>query len=169
MAQRLDGLPSHHLYPCMVFWHREEHAVTTILGSCVAVCLRDPATGEGGINHYMLALWNGEGLPTPKYGNIAIENLLRRFGGRPRERLEAKLFGGAFVLGAASGTFTVGDRNVAIAREMLADAGIRIAAEDVGGELGRKLIYNTRTGLALVSRLRRADGVPLALPDGRPR
>jgi chemotaxis protein CheD len=169
MTQRLDGIPTHHLYPCMVFWHREEHVVTTILGSCVALCLRDPSTGEGGINHYMLALWNGEGLPTPKYGNIAIENLLKRFRSCPPERLEAKLFGGAFVLGNASGAFTVGDRNVQLARELLAEARIRIIAEDTGGDCGRKVIYNTRTGVVLVSRLRSADGRPLELPDGRPR
>jgi chemotaxis protein CheD len=164
-----EEIPKHHLYPCMIFWHPQEHVVTTILGSCVALCLRDPVTGEGGINHYMLPLWNGEGLPTPKYGNVAIENLIGRFRSRSQGRLEAKLFGGAFVLGAASGTFTVGDRNVAVAREMLADARIPVVAEDVGGTSGRKIIFDTRTGVVLVSRLRGGEGKAASLPDGRPR
>lgn len=164
-----EEIPKHHLYPCMIFWHPQEYAVTTILGSCVALCLRDPVTGEGGMNHYMLPLWNGEGLPTPKYGNVAIENLIGRFRNRSRGRLEAKLFGGAFVLGAASGTFTVGDRNVAVAREMLSDAGIPVVAEDVGGTFGRKIIFDTRTGVVLVSRLRSSEGKAASLPDGRPR
>ena len=52
--------------------------VTTILGSCVAVCFWDRYLGIGGINHYMLPTWNGMELASPKYGNIAIERLLER-------------------------------------------------------------------------------------------
>lgn len=165
------GIPSHYLYPCMLFAHREEHIVTTVLGSCVAVCLRDPVMAMGGINHYMLALWNGDGLPTPKYGNIAIERLIRAMldRGCTKERLVAKLFGGANVIASTAGTQTVGERNIAVAREVLGAEGIPIAASDVGGETGRKIIYNTREGSVLVSRLRRMDGLPLDLPDGRPR
>ena len=165
------GIPSHYLYPCMVFTHREEHLVSTVLGSCVAVCLRDPVMAMGGINHYMLALWNGDGLPTPKYGNIAIEKLIRAMltRGCTKERLEAKLFGGANVIASNPGALTVGERNVDLARDMLGREGIPIVAADVGGDLGRKIIYNTRSGVVLMSRLRRMDGLPVVLPDGRPR
>ncbi len=58
---------THYLHPGNLFAHRTPHIVTTILGSCVAVCLWDPINNIGGINHYMLPLWNGEGLPVPKY------------------------------------------------------------------------------------------------------
>jgi chemotaxis protein CheD len=171
MNGRLAGIPSHYLYPCMVFAHREEHLVSTVLGSCVAVCLWDGIMGMGGINHYMLALWNGDGLPTPKYGNIAIEKLIRAMldRGCTRERLVAKLFGGANVIGQGPGQFSVGERNILLARELLEREGIPITASDVGGDCGRKVIYNTRTGTVLVSRLKRIDGRPVALPDGRPR
>ena len=166
MDQRPAGPASHYLYPCTIFVHREEHVVSTVLGSCVAVCLRDPGMALGGINHYMLPLWNGDGLPTPKYGNIAIEKLIRRMLdlGCVRDRLVAKIFGGANVIGTGEGVYTVGARNIAIARERLAQEGIPIIAADVGGELGRKVIYNTRTGVALVSRLQRLEGQ--ALPGG---
>ena len=163
MDERPAGLASHYLYPCMLFAHRNEHVVSTVLGSCVTVCLRDPVLELGGVNHYMLPLWNGEGLPTPKYGNIAIDKLIQKMLclGCVRERLAAKLFGGANVIGTGQGLFPVGARNIILAREMLALEGIPIIASDVGGEFGRKLIYNTRTGLALVSLLRARDGQTL--------
>lgn len=171
MAAPAAAVASHYLYPCLVFAHREAHQVATVLGSCVSVCLRDPVLGVGGINHYMLALWNGEGLPTPKYGNIAIEKLVRALLdlGCARHRLEAKVFGGANVIGAGSGAFSVGERNIAIAHDLLAREGIAVAAEDTGGSYGRKLIYHTGTGTALVARIQRVDGKPLDLPDGRPK
>jgi chemotaxis protein CheD len=165
------GIPGHFLYPCTLFLHRQEHLVSTVLGSCVAVCLWDEALAMGGINHFMLALWNGDGLATPKYGNIAMERLLRGMldAGSARERLVAKVFGGGNVIGKGPGLFSVGDRNIQVAMDMLAQERIRVAASDVGGDCGRKVIFNTRPGLVLVSRLKRQDGTPLALPDGRPR
>ena len=164
-------VPSHFLYPCMVFAHREEHVVSTVLGSCVAVCLHDSAMAMGGMNHFMLALWNGEGLATPKYGNIAMELLLKKMveQGCMRERMVAKVFGGANVIGDPGGHFSVGERNIAVAKELLQKAGIPIVAADLGGDTGRKIIFNTRTGTVLMARLKRMDGAPLALPDGRPR
>ena len=163
------GPPAHHLHPCMLFAPREEHLVTTLLGSCVAVCLHDPRMEVGGINHYMLALWNGEGLATPKYGSIAIPALVRAMLdlGCARERLVAKVFGGGNVIGDSRALLTVGHRNIQVAQDLLAQEGIPIVARDVGGDTGRKLIFNTRTGTVLMSRMKRADGAPLALPDGR--
>ena len=156
MSEPRPELPSHYLFPCTLFAHRDEHLVTTILGSCVAVCLQDPTMAMGGINHFMLALWNGDGLATPKYGNIAIEKLIRKMMdlGCDRRRLTAKVFGGANVIGPGNGSFTVGARNVDLALDVLKAENIPVAAADVGGEFGRKVIYNTRTGLVLVSRLK---------------
>jgi chemotaxis protein CheD len=137
----------------------KEHLVSTVLGSCVAICLWDSTMNMGGINHYMLALWNGDGLPTPKYGNIAIEKLiqgmLRR--GCSQGQIVAKMFGGGSVIGSRHGPATIGGRNIAIARETLAKEKIPIVAENVGGEFGRKIIYNTRTGVVLVFHLRPID------------
>jgi chemotaxis protein CheD len=155
------GIPSHYLFPCTIFVHREEHLVSTVLGSCVAVCLQDRGLAMGGINHFMLPLWNGDGLATPKYGNIAMENLIRTMAARgcQRQRLTAKVFGGANVIGSGPGpgAFTVGARNIEIAWALLEQEGIPITASDVGGDFGRKIIFNTHTGGVLVSRLKRSD------------
>ncbi len=147
----------HYLLPGNLFVHEEEHIVTTVLGSCVSVCLWDPVTKIGGINHYMLPLWNGEGLASPRYGNIAITKLVERvldLGAEPA-KLKAKVFGGGDVLGGKNGFMNIGERNILLARDMLRDAGIPIVSADTGGKNGRKLLFNTRTGVVLVKLLQK--------------
>lgn len=148
-------VPRHHLNPCMLFAERGEHEVLTLLGSCVSVCLWDSHMTLGGMNHYMLPLWNGNGLATPKFGNVAIEKLIRKLLdlGCRKEHLVAKCFGGANVLGEVSGRMQVGERNIAVAEEILAIYGIPIKARDTGGLRGMKIIFNTRTGVVLAGRL----------------
>lgn len=119
--------------------------VTTVLGSCIAVCLFDEKRGIGGINHYMLPFWNGRELASPKYGNIAIESLVKKIEqlGSKRENLVAKVFGGANQLNHKMG---VGQRNIKIAEELLSDLKIKVVAKSLGGHKGRKLNFNTSTG-----------------------
>ncbi|MCX8069020.1 MAG: chemotaxis protein CheD [Thermodesulfovibrionales bacterium] len=146
----------YYLYPGELFAKKDPYLVTTILGSCISVCLYDPILRIGGINHYMLALWNGEGLATPRYGNIAIAKLINKMLelGASKDRLRAKVFGGAAVLQGSGGLMGVGERNIIIAEDMLADEGIPIVAKDVGGTLGRKIIFNTETSEILLKKIK---------------
>ncbi len=151
-----DGC-KHFLFPGMTFVHPEECEITTVLGSCVAVCLWDQRHGGGGMNHFMLPLWNGEGLPTPKYGNIAMERLLEhilRLGVR-RENLVAKVFGGANLLNTGSSAYPIGTRNIELALNQLEDWKIPVVASDLAGRVGRKVIMNTLTGIVLLGRGKR--------------
>jgi chemotaxis protein CheD len=144
-----ETMPKHYLYPSALFAERNPHMVDTILGSCVAICLFDDKIQIGGINHYMLPLWNGDGLATPKYGNIAIEKLIERmlFLGCKKENLKAKVFGGASQINSS---MEIGLRNVEIARDILGNYRIPIIAENVFGKVGRKLRYNTGTGQVMM-------------------
>jgi len=159
------GIPAHFLYPGTVFSAPEPHRVTTVLGSCVSVCLWDRKAGIGGINHFMLPLWNGEGLSTPRYGNIAIDRLFEgmlRLGCR-REGLIAKIFGGAALWSNPRGLLAVGDRNVELARQTLREQGIPILASQVGGDVGRKIIFHTGTGEVMLRRCAPSrPGVPVS-------
>lgn len=144
---------THYLFPGTIFVHKEQHLVTTVLGSCVAVCIWHPRAEVGGINHYLLPLWNGEGLPTPKYGNIAISRLIdkvRNLAGSGD--LVAKVFGGASMWSRAEGALAVGERNVELALRSLEEEKIKIVSQDVYGEMGRKVIFDTKTGNVLLRR-----------------
>jgi chemotaxis protein CheD len=139
---------THFLYPSTLFASREPYIVNTILGSCVAVCLYDTVWKFGGINHYMLPFWNGSGLASPKFGNIAINKLLEKMQsmGSSQKNLVAKVFGGGNILEASTTQFMIGDRNIAVAKDMLKELKIQIISQSVGGTLGRKIQFNIETG-----------------------
>ena len=144
----MDNLKSHFLYPAALFASEEPHQINTILGSCVAVCLWDPILHYGGMCHYMLPYWNGEGLASPKYGNIAIEKLLEKmysFGSK-KHNIIAKVFGGGEVIDTKTPQFNIGERNIKLAFDVLKEENVKIASQSVGGKLGRKIIFFTYSG-----------------------
>ncbi len=152
-TEQNKAVNTHYLYPGTIFTHRDKHLVTTILGSCVAVCIWHEKARIGGINHYLLPLWNGDGLPTPKYGNVAIDRLVEKVrsiagGGR----LIAKVFGGASMWAQSSGALAVGERNVELAFSTLEDMKIKVVSQDVEGGMGRKIIFDTESGSVLLRR-----------------
>jgi len=152
----------HYLYPGTLFAHRQPHLITTVLGSCVSVCLWDSAVRVGGINHYLLPLWNGEGLPTPKYGNIAIGKLIEKVQALGAgSKLVAKVFGGASMWEKTDGLLAIGQRNIELALDMLEQHRIPIVSRDLGGPVGRKIIFHTADGTVLLKRQRgfRPEGV----------
>jgi len=151
-----EAIPGrHYLYPGTLFAHREPHLVTTVLGSCVSVCLWDAAARVGGINHYLLPLWNGDGLPTPKYGNIAIAKLVERVQALGAgSKLVAKLFGGASMWEKTDGLLAIGQRNIELAIELLEQHRIPVISSDLGGSVGRKIIFHTGDGSVLLKRQR---------------
>ena len=141
-------IPTHYLYPAALFASREVYIVNTILGSCVSVCFFDRKLNIGGINHFMLPLWNGMELASPKYGNIAIEKLYEKMLslGCSKGSLIAKVFGGGEVIETKQAFFNIGQRNIEIAIDMLDKMKIPIVASSLGGKEGRKIQYNTFDG-----------------------
>ena len=167
-------MSEHYLYPCMLFAEAEPHRVTTVLGSCVAVCLFDPVRRIGGINHYMLPLWNGEGLATPRYGNVAIEALIERLlgFGCHASRLQAKVFGGAAMWDNGNSFIPVGERNIELAWRVLESVAIPVVARDVGGSASRKIIFFSGSGEILLRRQTSTVHADLGAPasgSGAPR
>lgn len=139
---------THFLYPSTIFASRDPYIVNTILGSCVGVCIYDTVLQYGGINHYMLPFWNGQGLASPKFGNIAIHKLLEKMQslGSLKRNLVAKIFGGGNIIEASTAQFMIGERNIAVAIDMLKELKIQIVSQSVGGSMGRKIQFNTATG-----------------------
>jgi len=147
---KLRQMP-HFLHPSAMYVKNDEQWATTILGSCVAVCFIDAKRKIGGINHFMLPYWNGDGLESPKYGNVAILQLFQKmldFGAK-KEDIVCKIFGGAEILGEENSFFNVGRRNIELAKKIVSDLDIPVVSSSVGGRLGRKIYFNTGTGEVL--------------------
>ncbi len=145
-----------YLFAGQLYLSTEPSQVTTILGSCVAACVWDPAEGIGGLTHFLLPAGPDKGPTSPKFGNTAISTLLAglvRLGAR-HERLLSKVFGGACVLEPMrERSRHLGLQNVEIALRLLGERSIPVLAQDVGGERGRKLIFHTDTGGSWIRRL----------------
>jgi chemotaxis protein CheD len=142
-----------YLHPGALWAEPFPGVITTVLGSCVSVCLWDPQTTLGGINHFILP--HGGKEVSARYGNHALATLLARVLeiGAHRETLLACVFGGASVLpGEATGP-TLGSRNVAEAFEFLERSGIAVLRHDVEGRQGRKLTFRTADGSTLIRKL----------------
>ncbi|MGD9716460.1 MAG: chemotaxis protein CheD [Sulfuricurvum sp.] len=134
-------------------------AISTVLGSCVSVCLYDPQMRIGGMNHYLLPFWNANGLQTPKFGNIAIPKLIEAMisrGAKPKT-MEAKIFGGASMNIGGSEAMLIGQKNILVAREILGEYRIGIIAEDVGGVNGRKIQFDLERGKVLLKYASRSE------------
>ncbi|MEW5722126.1 MAG: chemotaxis protein CheD, partial [Thermodesulfobacteriota bacterium] len=151
------------LQPGYIFTSSEPSLVTTVVGTCVAVCLYDRRRKMGGMNHFLYPKAGRREKTTPQFGNVAIPALIRMMvsQGCREEDMEAQLFGGGS--GYLNDPHGVGRQNVKMARKILKKRGIPIVSEDVGGTKGRRLIYHTWTNEAIVMkthRLRRGDWYP---------
>ncbi|MBJ6800986.1 histidine kinase [Geomonas propionica] len=144
----------------------EAVAITTVLGSCVSVCLYDLELGIGGMNHFMLPeLQQGVSAPPclgacddnaqscARYGACAMRRLLEQLEllGASRKRLVAKLFGAGRVMQSST---DIGANNAAFAVDYLKKQGIPIIASDLGERCPRKVMFFPQTGRALVKRIR---------------
>ena len=137
---------------------RSDEAITTVLGSCISVCLRDPQARVGGMNHFMLPENNLHDADSPvvlatRYGTNAMESLINdvlKLGGA-RQRMEIKVFGGGRILASMT---DIGARNIEFVRNFLSIESLRTSAQDVGGEQPRKVIYYPTDGRVRVRKLR---------------
>jgi chemotaxis protein CheD len=154
-----EGPPRHsvYLHPGQLIVSERPEVVLTILGSCVAVCLWDIRRPIGGVSHFVLPHRTSEG--TTRVAGVAVPRLVEQLlglGASPRD-LRAKLVGGANVVCPRVGTApTFGEKNASIARELLREGGVPIVAEHLGGQRGRRLVFETASGAAWVRRLQLA-------------
>lgn len=138
-------------------------ALSTVLGSCVAACMRDPVLRIGGMNHFMLPDGGDADDTSARYGSYAMELLINELlkAGARRERLEAKVFGGGNVLKSFT-TNPVGTRNAEFVIAYLKAERIPVVAQDLGSIHPRKVWYIPATGKVLVRRLPHAHDTAIA-------
>jgi len=137
-----------------------DDVLTSILGSCVAACVRDPVMRIGGMNHFLLPGKDPRDSGNVRYGARSmkdlINGLLRR--GADRRRLEVWLFGGANVIGANTG---IGAANGAFACDFVRDEGFSLMGTDLGGTRGRRVKFHPYSGATEVSLM---DSAPVEKP-----
>jgi chemotaxis protein CheD len=135
----------------------EDLTFSTILGSCIAACVRDVEARVGGMNHFLLAEPSGSSRDrfgaSARYGAFAMEQLINKVLNRGTGRkanLEVKVFGGGLINSALT---DVGAKNIEFVRDFLHNEGYPIAGEDLGGSFARRVMFKPYSGRALVKRL----------------
>lgn len=133
----------------------EPVVISTVLGSCISVCLFSKGAGKGtsagGMNHYALPTLTKESPDDNplRYGDHAIKTLieeLTKLTGLSPSSFVAKIIGGSHSIASEQSPQLVGDANVKVARKILSDFNIKIIGEDVGGSMGRKVLFHIQTG-----------------------
>lgn len=129
---------------------KESIVVSTVLGSCVSVCLYSRTAMAGGMIHYALpkASMNLNEDPL-RYGDCAIPMLIReleKLTGMPGSSFTAKIIGGSDNIGSEKAYHNIGSANIEIAQQLLAKFGIQVLAQEVGGSVGRKALFHVSTG-----------------------
>jgi chemotaxis protein CheD len=143
--------------------------LTTLLGSCVAACMRDPFARVGGMNHFLPGVSEASRVREAEtYGvhlmELLVNSLMQR--GARRERLEAKLFGGSRMMQNLS---DIGRLNADFAQQFLRHEGIKLVGGSLGGETGRRVQFWPVSGRARQMALSRSDAFVNPVPDMVPR
>jgi chemotaxis receptor (MCP) glutamine deamidase CheD len=153
-----SGEGRHFLYPGQIFVTRDPVTISTILGSCAAICLWDRHKKAGGMNHYLLPDGAGDGPNRLRYGNVANPELLKQVLalGCEIKNLQAKVFGGssAFSVNLSN---SLGSRNVDLADEFLRATGIPVVERDVSGKHGRRLVFQIADGITSIKNFDQAS------------
>lgn len=144
----------------------EDLTFSTILGSCIAACIRDVEARVGGMNHFLLAEPSGSAKDrygaSARYGAFAMEQLINKVltrGSGRKANLEIKVFGGGLINSALT---DVGAKNIEFVREFLRDEGYALTGEDVGGAFARRVMFKPHSGRAFVKRLDSDAGASIA-------
>jgi chemotaxis protein CheD len=154
------GVSTARILPGEFYVTREDEIIDTVLGSCVAACIRNPRLSIGGMNHFMLPrpgtsgsdAWERVASRATRYGTASMEQLINSVlsAGGSRQDLEVKIFGGGRVVAKLS---DIGARNLEFVREFLKQEGLKVAAEDSGDICSRHVQYFPRSGRVRVRHL----------------
>lgn len=140
-----------------------EATLSTVLGSCISVCLFDPVAAIGGMNHFLLPAGRGTESGHIRFGVNAMEKLINELlkSGAAKQRLHAKLFGGARMSATLN---DIGRQNAAFAHSFLANEGIANVSESLGGALARRVIFRPTTGQAKMLFVQKDDAMLNEVP-----
>lgn len=139
--------------------------ITAGLGSCIGICLLDPHSRIASMSHIMLPYSQNDkyaGNPG-KYADTAIVAVLSAMkkAGADTDRLVAKIAGGAqmFRFSGNSEIFNIGQRNAMAVEENLEKNRIRLLKKDIGGNVGRTIIFDPASGDLLIRTIKEGEKI----------
>jgi chemotaxis protein CheD len=137
--------------------------VSTVVGSSIAVCVFDRKQKTGGMSHFQFPFIGSAEKATARYGNVSVSTLINLMinKGSKSEHLEAQILVGAYHPEISNENICL--ENIKVAKKVLTKKGVRLSSEDVGGEKGRKIIFNTNTNevaVVKVDNVRQEDWYP---------
>lgn len=143
--------------------------ISTILGSCVAACIRDPYANVGGMNHFLLPTSDeidNTHSDAARYGLFAMESLINGImkAGGHKDRLEIKVFGGGNV---TRNSARIGSKNADFVRKFLRNEGFNKFAEDLEGEYPRRVHYYPMSGKVMMRTLQRREDLVVLEEESR--
>ncbi len=142
------------LEPGYICFDKGTKVIQAVLGSGVAVCLWDSKRKYGGMSHFVYPRTKDSKKATPVYGNVAIIALIKMIKelGSSNGDIKAHIIGGGHPEDIL-GNNNIGLDNIKIAQKILNKKGIVIASEDVGGIMGKKVVFDTETGQIIVMKV----------------
>jgi len=154
----LNSLEKYYLKPGYIYVSKTPSIITTVLGSCISVCLYDINEKYGGMNHYLFPRKRENDQSTAKYGDIAIYSLIKSFldFGSNKSNLYATIVGGAHLENSTDSEFIAGE-NIKICRQILNKVNIKIVKEVTGGIFGRKVDFYTALNEVEITKVKRVD------------
>jgi len=156
-------LINYFLKPGYIFLAEKPTVISTVLGSCVSVCIYDRKLKTGAMNRFQYPLTSDRNKTTASFGNVATIAMIRMMekNGSQKKHLEAQILGGAH--NPEISERNIGRENIKTAVSILLKEGISVASRDEGGEKGRKVVFNTFTNELMVfkvEKLRSSDWFP---------
>ena len=145
-----ESIERYYLHPGYIYASSNKAFISTVLGSCVSVCLWDSRNKYGGMNHFIYPKTNDH-VRNGRFGNVAAPYLIKlmmELGSR-KEDLVAHIVGGANNPVIKT---NIGKKNIEMAEKVLSKHNIKVSIRDIGGQTGRKLVFNTETGEILVNK-----------------
>jgi chemotaxis protein CheD len=136
-----------YIEPGNVFFSKKPHRMSTVVGNSVAVCLWDKKLKYGAMSHFMYPYIRDKKQATLWYGNVAMITTIKLMdrAGSNRHDIVAQLLGGARSKNENE-LNNLGQENISVARRALAHYHIPIISEDVGGIVGRKVVFDSTNG-----------------------
>ncbi len=142
-----NGLERVFLLPGEYHITKKPKFLATLLGSCVAVCLKNTKNGSAAMNHFVRNQSSPGETLIGRFGDLSTKHIIERLMSLDRNpaNFQAKIYGGGAVVGHLGLGIGIGENNIAVAKEILEQYRIKVVEEDTGGKFGRKIYFNTQT------------------------